>query len=191
MDCSPPGSPVHGILQAEIPEWVAVFSFRTLPRYLSPIRRFLLWARPCAAGQRTREMKQLSCGAPSLWSQVSGTQNCSGLQSSWEGRQWPECPCRPLSKLGWEGKESIFEVGSNEVRGKAEAGETGGVMGSSGGVARRVGRREGGPPLFAFMKGNADTKKKKRKISTFLGPYLGQKISVWVLARMGSGSQSD
>ena len=24
MDCSPPGSPVHGILQARIPEWVAI-----------------------------------------------------------------------------------------------------------------------------------------------------------------------
>lgn len=132
-------------------------------------------------------MKQLSCGAPSLWSQVSGTQNCSGLQSSWEGRQCPECPCRPLSKLGWGGKESTFEVGSNEVRGKAEAGETGeGVTWSSGGVARKVGE-EGGPPLFAFMKGSADTKKKK--ISTFLGPYLGQKISVWILARLGSGSE--
>lgn len=110
-------------------------------------------------------MKQLSCGAPSLWSQVSGTQNCSGLQSSWEGRQCPECPCRPLSKLGWGGKESTFEVGSNEVRGKAEAGETGeGVTWSSGGVARKVGE-EGGPPLFAFMKGSADTKKKNQYIS--------------------------
>ena len=26
MDCSPPGSPVHGILQARILEWVAIFS---------------------------------------------------------------------------------------------------------------------------------------------------------------------
>ena len=51
------------------------------------------------------------------------------------------------------------------------------------------GRGEGGPLLFAFMKGSVDTK--KRKISTFLGPYLGQKISVWILARLGSGSQSD
>ena len=24
MDCSPPGSSVHGILQAKIPEWVAI-----------------------------------------------------------------------------------------------------------------------------------------------------------------------
>ena len=28
MDCSPPGSPVHGILQATILEWVAMTSFR-------------------------------------------------------------------------------------------------------------------------------------------------------------------
>ena len=28
MDCSPPGSSVHGILQARILEWVATFSFR-------------------------------------------------------------------------------------------------------------------------------------------------------------------
>ena len=28
MDCSPPGSPVHGILQARILEWVAILSSR-------------------------------------------------------------------------------------------------------------------------------------------------------------------
>ena len=28
IDCSPPGSSVHGISQAEILEWVAVFFFR-------------------------------------------------------------------------------------------------------------------------------------------------------------------
>ena len=28
MDCSPPGSSVHGILQARILEWVAMTSFR-------------------------------------------------------------------------------------------------------------------------------------------------------------------
>ena len=31
MDCSPPGSSVHGILQARILEWVAVYFFRDLP----------------------------------------------------------------------------------------------------------------------------------------------------------------
>ena len=28
MDCSPPGSSVHGILQARIQEWVAIYSSR-------------------------------------------------------------------------------------------------------------------------------------------------------------------
>ena len=28
MDCSPPGSSVHGILQARTPEWVAIHSYR-------------------------------------------------------------------------------------------------------------------------------------------------------------------
>ena len=31
MDCSPPGSSVHGISQASIPEWVAVPSPKDLP----------------------------------------------------------------------------------------------------------------------------------------------------------------
>ena len=31
MACSPPGSSVHGILQARILEWVAISSFRDLP----------------------------------------------------------------------------------------------------------------------------------------------------------------
>ena len=30
MDCDPPGSPVHGILQERIPEWVAVSSPRSI-----------------------------------------------------------------------------------------------------------------------------------------------------------------
>ena len=29
MDCGPPGYPVHGILQARILEWVAIFSWMT------------------------------------------------------------------------------------------------------------------------------------------------------------------
>ena len=51
MDCSPPGSSVHGILQARILEWVAIpFSRRSsLPRdwtWVSPMagRFFTIWA---------------------------------------------------------------------------------------------------------------------------------------------------
>ena len=32
MDCSPPGSSVHGISQARILEWVAISSSRDLPK---------------------------------------------------------------------------------------------------------------------------------------------------------------
>ena len=50
MDCSPPGSSVHGILQARILEWVAIpFSRSSQPRDLSRVSRiagrfFTLWA---------------------------------------------------------------------------------------------------------------------------------------------------
>ena len=51
MDCSPPGSSVHGILQARILEWVAISFSRgsSRPRDQTQIshiagRRFNLWA---------------------------------------------------------------------------------------------------------------------------------------------------
>ena len=51
MDCSSPGSSVHGILQARIPEWVAIRFFRgsSWPRDQTPVsriagRHFNLWA---------------------------------------------------------------------------------------------------------------------------------------------------
>ena len=50
MDCSPPGSSVHGILQARIPEWVAISFSRgsSRPRDQTQVsriagRRFILW----------------------------------------------------------------------------------------------------------------------------------------------------
>ena len=51
MDCSPPGSSVHGILQARIPEWVAMLSSRrsswprdwTCVSYVSCIGRQVLY----------------------------------------------------------------------------------------------------------------------------------------------------
>ena len=51
MDCSPPGSPVHGILQARILEWVAMLSSRESyqPRNWTQVSRiagefFTIWA---------------------------------------------------------------------------------------------------------------------------------------------------
>ena len=45
MDCSLPGSPVHGILQARILEWLAMLSFRgsSQPRYQTHISCLLHW----------------------------------------------------------------------------------------------------------------------------------------------------
>ena len=34
MDCSPPGSSIHGIFQARVPEWVAIaFAIRVIEYY--------------------------------------------------------------------------------------------------------------------------------------------------------------
>ena len=58
MDCSPPGSSVHGILQARILEWVAVPFSRgsSRPRDQTQVscvagRFFIVWATREAAGQ--------------------------------------------------------------------------------------------------------------------------------------------
>ena len=66
MDCSPPGSSVHGILQARILEWVAIPFFRGSfwPRdkiWVSCIagRRFTIWA--------TREAQELTHLKRSWW----------------------------------------------------------------------------------------------------------------------------
>ena len=85
----------------------------------------------------------------------------------------------------WGWKQGSQRQGSGWRNGRRSDSEFRG----SGREGAERGRGARGPLRFAFMKGSVDTK--KRKISTFLGPYLGQKISVWVLARLGSGSQSD
>ena len=41
-DCSPPGSPVHGILQARILEWVAMSSSRTVHLKIVKVENFIL-----------------------------------------------------------------------------------------------------------------------------------------------------
>ena len=43
MDCSPPGSSVHGILQARVLEWVAIaFSEISLYRYIIQLELILM-----------------------------------------------------------------------------------------------------------------------------------------------------
>ena len=45
MDCSPPGSSIHGILQARILEWIAMPCFRgsSQPRVWTQVSRLLHW----------------------------------------------------------------------------------------------------------------------------------------------------
>ena len=72
MDCSPPGSSVHAILQARKPEWVAVSSFRgsswpknrTCISYLSSIWQAgsLPLAPPGKPRSSTVEWKMVTCG---------------------------------------------------------------------------------------------------------------------------------
>jgi len=48
MDCSPPGSSVHGILQARILDWVAITFFRTTSQ---PRDQTRVSASPALAGR--------------------------------------------------------------------------------------------------------------------------------------------
>ena len=75
MDCSLPGSSLHGILQARVLEWVAIAFSRGSSRPRDwirvsciPGRRFNLWA--------TREaLSPTSLGPKSFYCQISETQN--------------------------------------------------------------------------------------------------------------------
>ena len=42
MDCSPPGSPVHGIFQARVLEWVAI-AFSEITLNYTKIKDFFSW----------------------------------------------------------------------------------------------------------------------------------------------------
>ena len=73
MDCNPPGSSVHGILQARILEWVAIFFSRgfSQPRVFEPWVRtwvsyiagrfFTIWATRKAPGKMYLCLKYSSC----------------------------------------------------------------------------------------------------------------------------------
>ena len=60
MDCSPPGSFVHGILQTRIPEWVAVPSSRgsSQPRDRTPVSGSIETNRKLVKTRRQRNMFQ-------------------------------------------------------------------------------------------------------------------------------------
>ena len=111
MDCSPPGSSVHGILQAGILEWVAISSSRgsSQPRdqihvsCISCIGRQLLyhWA--------TWEVST----HPSLENQNRGFCPCFSLAASPPNWPWyfPKWPCTGwLPLFSWELSQTIFSA---------------------------------------------------------------------------------
>ena len=74
MDCSPPGSSVHGIFQARVLEWVAVSFSRgsSQPRdwtWVSHIigRCFTIWATREVREQRWPPKKRSVCTMPGTW----------------------------------------------------------------------------------------------------------------------------
>ena len=94
MDCSPPGSSVHGILQARILEWVAISFSRgsSQPRdwtWVSCIagRCFILWAtRESQKAYRTWYSQEVSHPStnqawPCLASKIRWDRACSGLHT--------------------------------------------------------------------------------------------------------------
>ena len=71
MDCNPPGSTVHGILQAKLLEWVAIFSSRGSARpkeqscvsWISCIGRWVLyrWATWETPEPRLPQLSVITC----------------------------------------------------------------------------------------------------------------------------------
>ena len=95
MDCSPPGSSVHGIFQAIVLEWIAISYFRgsSQPRDRTQVshivdRRFTIWA--------TREV--LTCSKTTrLKTSSSWVSHCLFIQSESEREGAQSCPtlCDP------------------------------------------------------------------------------------------------
>ena len=134
MDCSLPGSCLHGILQARILEWVAIFFSRGSSRLRDRTqvsctagRCFNLWATrealkvsqwdwkfqpsnhlACSLGNQSASLGGVLCCAKSLsWVQLFATLNCSAPGPSVRG-------ILPARILEWVAM--LFSRGSSQVR---------------------------------------------------------------------------
>ena len=103
MDCSPPGSSVHGISQARILEWVAISFYRG-----SSQQRKQTHVPALAGGFLTTEPP----GKPIKWDKLKNCARCRDppaqrepkkeggscflLLRSWRNQQWPRGQSRPL-----------------------------------------------------------------------------------------------
>ena len=108
MDCTPPGSSVHGILQARILEWVAIPFSRGSSRFMDQMN-------PCRRGDRTL----ISCvvgGFFTVWAMVKPLvvrgKRILG-NSHWLGRRiksvYCSCSCSPMkSQMRGENKGSFW-----------------------------------------------------------------------------------
>ena len=92
MDYSPPGSSVHGILQARILEWVAISFSRgsSWPRVRTQVsriagRRFNLWAKPTGLASPVAQM--VKCLPTMQETQLQSL----GREISWR-RKWQPTP---------------------------------------------------------------------------------------------------
>ena len=90
MDCSPPGSSVHGIFQARTPEWVAISFSRgsSWTRDQTSISYILCLGRQVLYHWATREGPDSTHNPFMLWSTCKSTQviwyyGKSGKQNSW------------------------------------------------------------------------------------------------------------
>ena len=90
VDCSSPGSSVHGILQARILEWVAMPSSRN--SRLTPNKCFLRAG--CVVGT------MLGCSSPQGYEGAKGRAARAAQRRFWEGRLGGHCR---NPGLPWEG----------------------------------------------------------------------------------------
>ena len=96
MDCSLSGSSVHGIFQARVLEWIAIFFSRgsSRPRNRTRVsrvagRRFTVWATREASGKSSKEAPS----GPDLWVGFDYAEKSKG-SSSWGNRRKP----RPMAR---------------------------------------------------------------------------------------------
>ena len=110
MDCSPPGSSVHGISQARILEWVAISFSRGSSRPRDRIWDFCIagrfsttWASREVKGEdKTRARSPTSMSQTVTWNFPSGTDSA-------------QCLCTEPRKAGWHLRNSAWEQHSYEV----------------------------------------------------------------------------
>ena len=94
MDCSLPGSSVHGIFQAIVLEWIAIPFFRgsSQPRDRTQVSRiidrcFTVWATREVLSKRSQTQKATPCTIPCVWhsrkGKSKGTENIRMAAKGW------------------------------------------------------------------------------------------------------------